>query len=73
MNKLQALVIITSDDVNDPDNVPMNTDHPHTRYWGAWDDSPLPGTRSWVLYNREPETEEEARQALITACFGETA
>jgi len=57
--KLIAVAGIWSELVNDPDDVPQYNKGV-CRYWGAWPDSPLPDERLFVVFNREPKSEEEA-------------
>ena len=54
---------ITSADVNDPDDVPT-TDTGKCRYWGAFEDSPIPHERVWVMFNRHPLDETEVAEAV---------
>lgn len=69
MDQLRIVASITSDQTNDPDDVPMY-DEGNCRYWGAWDDSPIPNVRLFVVFNREPATDEEATETA-KAHFGE--
>lgn len=49
----QIVVSITSEDTRDPDDVPMYEDGKRAFYWGAWDDSPIPNVRLWVLFDQD--------------------
>lgn len=60
---------MTSDDCMDPDDIPM-CDEGNERYWGAFEDSPVPHIRVWVRFNREPNSQEEAEE-VARAYFGE--
>jgi len=66
---LRVVESITSDDVMDPDDIPMDDDG-DCRYWGAFADSPVPHSRVWVRFNREPNTQEEAEE-VARAYYGE--
>lgn len=66
---LQVMETVTSDDVMDPDDVPMDDDG-DCRYWGAFEDSPVPHSRVWVRFNREPNSQDEAEE-VARAYFGE--
>ncbi len=69
MVSLKVVAVITSDETNDPDDVPTY-DNGNCRSWGAWSDSPLPDTRVFMVFSREPVSEEEAYQ-VAKAYFGE--
>lgn len=66
---LQVVESLTSEMFHDPDDIPM-TDEGCCRYWGAFEDSPVPHYRVWVRFNREPENQAEAEQ-VARAYFGE--
>ena len=59
---LKIKAVITSDDVHDPDSVPLYNEGV-CRYWGAWPDSPIPDVRVFVVFDREPKNDEEAHTA----------
>ena len=59
MDELKIVASITSDDVYDADSVPTY-DKGVCRYWGAFEDSPIPDVRLFVVFNREPTSEQEA-------------
>lgn len=69
MTELRVVAAVTSDDVHDPDTVPMYSEGV-CRYWGAFEDSPIPNVRLFVVYNREPLSDEEAF-AVAKRNFGE--
>ena len=56
---LTLVASITSDQVHDPDDVPMHEDG-NCRFWGAWPESPIPNIRVFAVFNREPVDETEA-------------
>ncbi len=55
----KILVLLTDGQFHDADDIPM-IDNDTCRYWGAFEDSPEPNTRVWVLFDRKPESYEEA-------------
>ncbi len=59
MDELKVMASVTSDMVHDPDDIPMY-DSGNCRYWGAFNDSPIPNVRVFVVFNQEPQSEEEA-------------
>jgi len=65
--ELQVMASICSEDVHDADSVPQY-DEGVCRYWGAWPDSPIPNHRLFVVFNREPKSEEEAFDAAKAYC-----
>lgn len=67
--ELEVVEAVTSYEVQDPDDVPMG-DEGRERYWGAFPDSPIPDARVWVLFNREPNDQDEAER-VARAYFGE--
>jgi len=60
--KLQVIASITGDQVHDQDDVPTVVTA-NCRYWGAFPDSPVPNTRVWVMFNRDPVSGQEADEA----------
>ena len=68
-DELKIVASLTSEAFYDADDIPM-VDGDRCRYWGAFEDSPVPNYRVWVLFNREPKSEEEA-ETLVRAYFGE--
>lgn len=57
----KIVVLITSDDVLDPDYVPTYENDTTAFYWGAFEDSPSPNQRVLCLLDN-PATREEAHQ-----------
>ena len=68
MDELKVVVALTSEMFYDADDVPM-VEGGVFRYWGAFEDSPVPNYRVWVAFNREPESQEEAEK-VVRAYFG---
>jgi hypothetical protein len=62
MPKLEVREALTSEMFYDADDIPM-LDTGVFRYWGAFEDSPVPNHRVFVIFNREPVNEEEAEAA----------
>lgn len=60
---------LTTESLHDPDDIPMLNEGVF-RYWGAFEDSPVPHHRVFVIFNREPVSEEEA-EAAARAWFGD--
>ena len=67
--ELTVRTVITSEGLQDADDIPMLDDGVF-RYWGAFEDSPVPHHRVFVIFNREPVSEEEA-EAAARAWFGD--
>lgn len=67
MTELTIVACITSDDVHDADSVP-SYDEGNCRYWGAYEDSPIPDVRLFCVFNREPVDAAEAH-AVASAYF----
>lgn len=66
---LRVVASITSEQTHDPDDVPFYDDGV-CRHYGAFPDSPVPNVRVFVVFNREPKSEEEA-MAACRELFGE--
>lgn len=66
---LHVMESLTTHEVQDPDDMPMN-DEGCERYWGAFEDSPVPHERVWVRFNREPNDQDEAER-VAREYFGE--
>jgi len=69
MPELTVIAALTSEMFYDADDIPM-LDKGVFRYWGAFEDSPVPNYRVFVIFNREPVSEEEA-EAAARAWFGD--
>lgn len=67
--ELRVVEALTSEVFFDADDIPM-TNNDRCRYWGAFEDSPVPNYRVWILFNREPNNQEEAEQ-VAKEYFGE--
>ncbi len=65
MDELRIVASIMSYQVQDPDDVPTHNEGV-CRYWGAFDDSPCPDMRIFVVFNRQPKDENEAFQTVKT-------
>ena len=68
MDELMVVAALTSEMFFDADDIPM-VESGIFRYWGAFEDSPVPGHRVWVAFNREPVNQEEAEK-VVRAYFG---
>lgn len=62
MPELFVRAAITSEMVHDADDVPQFTDGIFD-YWGAFEDSPVPHHRVFVIFNREPVDAAESEAA----------
>lgn len=60
----KMVVHIIQDHVGDPDDVPVYDDGVRCFYWGAFEDSPIPNRRTWVLFDGDT-TREEAYKAIV--------
>jgi len=67
--ELRVRAAITSEMVNDADDVPQFTDGVFD-YWGAFADSPVPYHRVFVIFNREPVDAAES-EAAARLWFGD--
>jgi len=49
----KIVVSISSEQLHDTDDVPTHEDGKRAFYWGAWEDSPIPKVRLWVLFDQD--------------------
>ena len=68
-DELTVRIALTSEMFHDVDDIPMLNDGVF-RYWGAYEDSPVPNHRVFVAFNREPTDEAEAER-VVRAYFGD--